>query len=106
MYIDEFDSIVTTVKRNHIYYGPTESRKVSSTLGEVAVDLDTVFYKVSELGDSVDALSSGMLLASGILALASGVDYNLYDLKSMLYDLESRIDKRIYVQAEQASVLE
>lgn len=99
MFIDEFESIVTTIKRNHIYYGPTESRKLASTLEEVATDLKRVYNEMDTLKNSVDVLSSGYMLPSGY------VD-NLFDLRRKVYNFEDKMNKRIYVQSEQVDVLE
>ena len=99
MFIDEFKNIVTTTKRNHIYYGPTESRKLASTLEEIATDLKRVYNKMGVLKDSVDVLSSGYLLPSGY------VD-NLFDMRRKVYNFEDKMNKRIYVQSEQVEILE
>ncbi len=99
MFIDEFKSMVTTTKRNHIYYGPTESRKLASTLEEIATDLKRVYNEMDILKDSVDAVSSGYMLPSGYID-------NLFDLRRKVYNFEDKMKKRIYVQSEQVDVLE
>ena len=103
MFIDEFESIVTTTKRNRIYYGPTESRKMASSLEEVATDLRTVFDKINILVASGNALASGYLLPSGA-SIISFPTSNLYDLKSRLYEMEATLNRKIYIEAEQDEV--
>jgi len=103
MFIDEFDSIVTTTKRNQIYYGPTESRKMASSLEEAAADLKVVFDKINDIVASGNALASGYLMPSGA-AIISMPTSNLYDLKSRLYEIEANFNKRIHIESEQDSV--
>ena len=103
MLLDPFDKIVTTTKRNHIYYGPTESKKVAVTLEEIAVDLKNVYDEFNMIRDNIDALASGYLEPSGYISM-SGCVCNLDDIKKTMYNLENKINKRIYVQSEQPSV--
>jgi len=98
-YMQPFTSIVTLSKRNHRYYGPTESKKFRGSLTEIATDLNTLFNEIDGIKDNIDALASGYLLPSGTI-------YSLYDLKREVYNLEEKLSQRIYVQADQAQVLE
>jgi len=91
--------IVTLTKRNHRYYGPTESNKFRGSLTEVACDLGTIFGEYNNIEDSVVALASGYLEPSGSI-------YSLYDLKRQVYHLEDRLEHLIYVQAKQTEVIE
>ncbi len=45
--LDSFNKIVTTTKRNNIYYGPTKSRQMASFLEEVSVDLGTMYDEMN-----------------------------------------------------------
>lgn len=98
-YINEFKSIVTLSKRNHRYYGPTESWKMKDSLTEIACDLNVIFNQINSINNSIDALASGYLMPSGSL-------YSLSDLKRDVYMLEDKINQRIYIQADQAEILE
>ena len=101
-YMEPFEDIVTNSKRNHIYYGPTESAKMHSSFTEILSDLKTIYNEVQSIKDSIDTLASGYLLPSG----ASWPSGSLYELKKEVYDLEEKINRRIYVQANQVQVLE
>lgn len=103
MLLDPFKKIVTTTKRNHIYYGPTESKKIAVTLDEISVDLKNIYDEYDILRTNISALASGYLLPSGYISM-SGVSENLSDIKKTLYNLENKINKRIYVQSEYDSV--
>lgn len=103
MLLDPFNKIVTTTKRNHIYYGPTESKKMAVTLEEIAVDLKNIYDEFSTIRTNVDALASGYLLPSGYIAMSGAVE-NYSDLRKTIYNLENKINKRIYVQSEYPSV--
>ena len=59
--LDSFNKIVTTTKRNNIYYGPTKSRQMASFLEEVSVDLGTMYDEMNLLNNSFDILESGYL---------------------------------------------
>lgn len=96
-YMDEFDGKVTLSKRNHIYYGKTESDKMSSSFSEILTDLTTIYIGVSSIKESVDALASGFLLPSGSA-------YSLADLRKEVYKLEEDIQRRIYIEASQNKV--
>ena len=97
--LEDFESIVTTIKRNCRYFGPTESKKIASTLTEIAADLRVAYDQVNTMKTSFSALASGYMLPSGYTN-------SLYDLKSDLYDWESRLNKIIYTHATQAEVLQ
>lgn len=97
-YLTPFNSIVTLTKRNHRFYGPTESRKDKSSFTEIATDLSTVFNEIDSIKDSIDALASGYLLPSGSIN-------SLYDLKRTVYDIEKKLENRFYTQANQAQIL-
>ena len=94
-YMDEFESVVTTSKRNNRYYGPTESQKIASTLSEIKTDLTTIFNEINTISSNLEALASGYMMASGYAD-------NFYDIRMKLYEYESRVEKLIYTQAEQA----
>lgn len=89
--MDEFNSIVTTRKRNHIYYGSTESRKIAVTLDEILVDLNTIFNEINIARRNIDDMVSGYLQYS----LDSS---SIYNMRQKLYNLEDRIKNSIYVE--------
>lgn len=101
-YMQPFESMVTTSKRNNIYYGPTESYKMHSSFTEILSDLNTIYYEIQTIANNLDILASGYLLPSG----ASWPSGSLYDLRRQVYDFEERFNRRIYVQANQVQVLE
>jgi len=92
-YIDEFDRIVTTTKRNQVFYGRTESKKLASSFTEVASDVVSLYEGLSKIKDGVDVLASGFLMASGIYSLPSGVYINMYDNQLYINDYQSIIDE-------------
>jgi hypothetical protein len=98
-YMNDFQSIVTLSKRNHRYYGTTESNKMRGSFTEIATDLLTVFDEMDKIATNIEAIASGYLLPSGFTN-------SLWDLKRMTYELERKLDQRIYVQADQVQVLE
>jgi len=98
-YLKPFESIVTLTKRNHIYYGQTESHKIRSSFSEIATDLGTIFNEINCVKDSVEALAYGYLMPSGFTN-------SLYDLKRSIYNIEKKLDNRIYIQANQVEILE
>lgn len=106
-FIEPFNSIVTLTKRNHRYYGPTESKKIKGSFSEIATDLITIYNEFDSIETSVVALASGFLMPS---SSASGyfVDpdlTSLYDLKRLAYKYEDKLKMQIYTQANQAEVL-
>ena len=96
--MDPFESIVTTSKRNHPYYGPTQSQKITASLTEVMADLETIFAEINDISDNIEALASGFIMASGYTN-------SLYDLKRKMYNLQDRINRKIYIEGDQESVL-
>ena len=96
-YMDTFNSIVTTTKRNNRYRGPTESEKVSSFLSEVKTDINTIFDEINDVRTHLDALASGYVQPSGIM---NYIDYT----KSNIYSLENKFAARIYTQASQTPI--
>jgi len=102
-YIDEFDRIVTTTKRNQVFYGRTESKKLASSFTEVASDVVSLYEGLSKIKDGVDVLASGFLMASGIYSLPSGVYINMYDNQLYINDYQSIIDEQRYIDGEKTS---
>ena len=98
-YINPFSKIVTLTKRNHRYYGPTESKKFRGSLTEIACDIGTIFGEFNNMEDSVATLASGYLEPEGSAN-------SIYDLKRYLYNLENRFEQLIYIQAKQIKILE
>ena len=97
-YLDPFSKVVTLTKRNHRYYGPTESNKFRGALTEIATEMGTIFGEADTISDSVDALASGYLEPDG-------GEYTLYNLKRKLYYFENRLQHYIFVQAKQVTIL-
>ena len=97
-FLEPFSKIVTLTKRNHRYFGPTESSKFRGSLSEIACDLGTIFEEANTINDSVDALASGYLDPGG--------EHSLYDIKRYVYYLENKLNQRIYIQAKQVEILE
>jgi hypothetical protein len=94
-YHEDMNSIVTLSKRNHRYYGPTESGKVDSSLTEIATDLKTIFNELTDINDSIEALASGYLSADGN-------ENSLYDMQREVSRIRGRIDNRINVQSQRS----
>ena len=84
-----FNKRVTTTKRNHIYYGPTESKKIATTLEEVDVDLENIYDQFDNQLDTFAAVASGYLTPSGQLRIMS----------SYISEMETIFEKSIYIQA-------
>ena len=97
-YMEPFSKIVTLTKRNHRFYGPTESSKIRGSFTEVATDLSTIQSTLNSINDSIDALASGYLLPSGS-------ESSLYDLRREVRSFEGKIAQMIYIQATQAQIL-
>lgn len=97
--MDPFGSIVTTTKRNMIFYGPTESNKVKGFLTEVSTDLETIYYEFDSIKSNYEVLASGYLVPSGSVN-------SLYDLKRKVYSLEDKMEQRIYIQSGLAQIIE
>ena len=100
MYINQFNSIIQTTKKNNIYYGPTQSTKMACFLSEVKSDFDTLFSAVKNLSVAVDALSSGYFSPS-----PSGNTTDIDYIRRSLLDLGGKINAMIYVQGTQPATL-
>lgn len=87
-----FNKRVTTTKRNNIYLGPTESKKMSITMEEVYVDMCNVYDQLQKQSDDIDALASGYLDPVG----------RLRDLSAQVSEIENTFDKMVYIQASQS----
>ena len=87
----EFDKKVTTTKKNNAYLGRTESWKMSTTLEEICVDLNSVFDGFNNNKAFIDATASGYLDEGGTLDTIS----------SQVSELEKRIDMIMYTRATQ-----
>jgi len=98
-FIEPFEKVVTLTKRNHRYYGPTESIKFRGAFTEIACDLGSIFEEVTKIRDAVIDLSAAFLSPSGSAN-------SLYDLKKNTYYLENKLEKLIYIRADQAEILE
>jgi len=57
---NEFDKIVTTTKRNHIFLGATDSKKIKHTLGEIKNDLHNIFEEIDGIKSDINIIASGM----------------------------------------------
>jgi hypothetical protein len=97
-YVEPFNSMVTTTKRNHRYYGPTESGKFSSSLTEISADLSSVFLAITSLSGSIEALASGYLSPSGVAN-------SLADIRTDLNHLQGKILNTIYLETNKPSTL-
>jgi hypothetical protein len=97
-YVEPFNSMVTTTKRNHRYYGPTESDKFRSSLTEVSADLSSVFLAITNLSGNIDTLASGYLSPSGVAN-------SLADIRIELNHLQSKILNTIYLETNKPSTL-
>ena len=92
-YIDPFNSIVQTTKKNNRYYGPTESSKIASYLSEIQSDLNTLFDELNTVRTEFNALASGYFtLGSNPTAM--------YNIKAKMEHLLDKVNNRIYVQAQ------
>ena len=86
-----FNKRVSMTKRNHIYFGPTESEKTAVTLEEASVDLFNIYDQFNIQLSEFDALASGYLDPSG----------RLKELSSNISDIESEFEKMTYIHATQ-----
>jgi hypothetical protein len=89
-----FTKIVTTTKRNHIYFGPTESEKMAVTLNEVNVDLVNVYAEFNRQDLEVLAIASGYLGPSGAITL----------IADELTEIENIFERMINIQAIQPEI--
>lgn len=86
-----FEKRTTITKRNHRYYGPTESYKMATTLDEVSVDITNVYGQFNSQVDEFNAIASGYLEGSGRLSVMNG----------FINEMEKKLDKSIYIHATQ-----
>lgn len=86
-----FDKRTIITKRNHRYYGPTESYKMATTLNETSVDLHNVYGQINSQEDEFDAIASGYLTGSGRLVVMDG----------FVSEMENTLDQLIYINATQ-----
>lgn len=89
-----FDKRTITTKRNHRYYGPTESKKMAVALDQIYVDLGSIYGYFNEQNIEFEALASGYITGVGKIILAEN------DIK----DLEYSLEKTIYIQATQEPI--
>ena len=82
---------VTTTKRNHRYFGPTESQKMSTTLEEIDVDLNSIYSHFNTQSDELTDLSDTYVSDTGTLKMIS----------SEISEIESTLEKLIYIMAIQ-----
>jgi len=86
-----FNKRVSMTKRNHVYFGSTESKKIAVTLEESYVDLDNVYDRFNVQQTEFDALASGYLDPSGRLRV----------LSSNISEIESEFEMMTYIHATQ-----
>ena len=89
-----FEKRTTITKRNHRYYGPTESYKMATTLDETNVDLHNVYGQFNSQIDEFDAIASGYLEGSGRMGIMDG----------FISEMENKLDKVIYIHATQDTI--
>lgn len=86
-----FEKRTIITKRNHRYYGPTESYKMATTLDETQVDLQNVYGQFNSQNEEFDAIASGYLEGSGRLVIMGG----------FVSEMEDKVDKLIFIHATQ-----
>ena len=86
-----FDKRVSMTKRNHVYFGSTESEKVAVTLEEAYVDMNNVYDQFNVHQSDFDALASGYLDPSG----------RLKELSAQVSEIEDEFNKMTYIHATQ-----
>jgi len=86
-----FDKRVSMTKRNHIYFGNTDSKKTSVTLEETYVDLVNIYDGFNKQQEGIDALASGYLDPSG----------RLRQLSSQISEIEDEFNMMTYIHATQ-----
>ena len=91
-YIQPFNSVITTTKKNNRYYGPTESAKIASYLSEIQCDINTLFSEINSIRAEFDAL------AASYFVLGTNVDA-FYNMKARMNNLLDTINNRIYLQS-------
>ena len=89
-----FNKKVTMTKRNHIYFGTTESGKIAVTLEEAYVDLENIYDRFNNQQVEFSALASGYLDPSG----------SLKDLSSQISEIEKEFEMITYIHAIQDPV--
>ena len=89
-----FEKRTITTKRNHRYYGPTESRKMAVSLDQIHLDIENIYAYFNQQNDEFDAMASGYIAGEGKFILAEG------DIK----ELEDTLEKMIYIQATQDQI--
>ena len=87
-------SVITT-KRNHVYYGSTESQKLSATLDEINIDIKNVYESLNDNSDGITALASGYIDPSGMIV----------DSKNLLNEIELKLYKRMNIEGTTESIL-
>ena len=78
-------------KRNHIYFGTTESGKMAVTLEEAYVDIFNIYDQFNIQQGEFDALASGYLDPDG----------RLKELSSQISELEDEFNMMTYIHATQ-----
>ena len=86
-----FDKRVSMTKRNHVYFGSTNSDKVAVTLEEIYVDLYNVYDQFNIHQSDFGALASGYLDPSG----------RLKELSAQVSELEGEFESMTYIHATQ-----
>ena len=86
-----FNKKVTMTKRNHVYFGATQSDKVAVTLEEASVDLVNVYDQFNVHQDTMDAFASGYMDPSG----------RIKDISAQVSEIENTVEKMSYIQATQ-----
>jgi len=89
-----FNKNVTMTKRNHIYFGATQSEKIAVTLKEAYVDLENIYDSFNKQEIEFQALASGYLDPSG----------SLKDLSSRISEIEKEFEMTTYIHATQDPV--
>ena len=89
-----FNKIVTMTKRNHVYFGVTDSKKIAVTLEEAYVDLETIHERFNNQQLEFSALASGYLDPVG----------RLKELSSQISEIESEFEMTTYIHATQDPV--
>jgi hypothetical protein len=90
-----FNKRVSMTKRNHIYFGSTESKKIAIELEESYVDLNNVYDQFNVQQSEFDALASGYLDPSG----------RLKQLSSDISEIEESFDWMTYIHATQDPII-
>lgn len=86
-----FEKRVSMTKRNHIYFGATESTKTAVTLQESSVDIQGIYDHFNSQLTEFDALASGYLDPSG----------RLRELGAQVSEIEDEFERMVYIHATQ-----